>query len=164
MDLPHRRALDAHALDENIAAVVGLNEIGPQAIASSKEAFSDGNPFASHADEAVAVGFRHSLPLPARLGLLLFPAPPHPLVGLAVEGAAAGDGDILLAEGVDEGGIVHALDPLIAREHDGQVGLRVGLEEQGRSLDEMEIDAAFKMDGAGEKGANGYDDAAAAGL
>ena len=72
------------------------------------------------------------------------------VVALAVECAFAGDGDVLLFEGVDEWRVVEQLDTFPARENHGQVVFRVLAELDRRAFGDFEIDVALQMNGAGE--------------
>ena len=86
----------------------------------------------------------------ARLERLDPPRPPMPLAGLTVERAAAGDGDVLLLEGVDERRVVHQLDALPSGEHHGQVVVRVLAEQDRGARGPVQVDVVEQFDGAGQ--------------
>jgi hypothetical protein len=69
MDLPHRRADDGHALDQDVLAAVGLDEIRPQEAARAEDALATGTPASPMLVEPVA---RRPFCLPGRLRDLLF--------------------------------------------------------------------------------------------
>src|SRR5450756_985120 len=141
----HRRVDDGDVLNLHVGATVGLHEHGPQVAAVAEYSFRDGCPLLPHLAQGGP-----------GLGLILVvrpslsgPRPPVLGVRLAVQGAAAGDPDILLVQRVNEGRVVHALQPLKAREHDG-VELRVGVEPDGRALLHHQVHVALEVDGAGQ--------------
>ena len=88
---------------------------------------------------------------------------PPPVPALAVEGAAAGDGDVVFALGVDEGGVGEDVGAFPARGDEGGIGGVAAVEEFGPGL-EVERLVALGHDGAGEVFAGGEKNGAAAGV
>src|SRR5262249_1916797 len=91
MNLPHRRVANSDAVDEDVLAAVGLDELRAQVMTIAEDTVIDWNAFFSHLEQRVAIGTR-----------LVFPRPPVIVVALAVEYAVAGDGDVALTESVNE--------------------------------------------------------------
>ena len=98
MDLPHRRVDDRDAVDEDVAAAIRLDEIGPQPL-----------PFAEHPLATPARRARRNRSAgSARRPVLTSPrdrpapVPPVVRVRLTVERAGAGHRDVRCLEGVDE--------------------------------------------------------------
>jgi hypothetical protein len=107
----------------------------------------------------LALGDRHVLgahaPQLALVGALgpavRVPALPGAERRLAVERAAARDGEVALAVGVDERRVVEALGPLPARQDHGQVRRRVRAEADRGVRRQVEVDEAAQVDRAGEE-------------
>src|ERR1017187_10222276 len=154
----HRRVDDGEVLDLHVGATVGLHEHGPQIAAVAELALPDWYTLLRHLAQR---GAGLALILAVRPSLS-GPRPPVLAVRLTIQGAPAGDGDILLVERVNEGRVVHALQPLKAREHDG-VELRIGVEPDGGAFADHQIDVALEVDGAGQTDALGDHHAPAAG-
>ena len=163
VDLPHRRVRDRHALDEHVAATVGLYELRAQVVAFAEDTLLDRHPALGHLEEPVAAFLLvHAARRPAVLFAAL-PRPPVHVVGLPVERTAARDGHVLLLEGVDERRVVHHLDALPAREDGRQVRLRLAPECHGRPLRDVQVDAREKPDGPRQEAPRRHDDAPPAG-
>ena len=141
-----------HAFDEDIAAAVGLDEIGPEEIASAEKTLGHRHAALAQIVQKIAAGLdlgrSSSRPL-------LVPGPPILLRGCAVEGALAGHGDVLLLEGINEGGVVEALRALPAGVDRRQILGGIGDELQGGTSGDVEVDIALQMDGARQEDACG---------
>src|SRR5437762_6615059 len=104
MNLPHWRILQRHALDQNILAAIGLEQVRSQITSFAEDSLAHGRALGNHL-------LKQSSRL-ARTGVALFPAaarasrprPPIFAIGLAVDYAFAGDRDVLLLKGIDESG------------------------------------------------------------
>src|SRR5262249_14122402 len=123
MDLPHRRIPDGYAFDKNVLAPVRLNEVGPQTRTFAKDALayrSSPRP-------------KFHQPLPG-CGLPGPPVPPMCFISLTIECSGAGNGEILLFEGIDEGRVVHQFRAFPTREYNWKVTARIGHEFQNRSF------------------------------
>ena len=115
VDLPHRRVDDRHALDEHVAAAIGLDEIRPQVVARAEDALGDRHALGLHLDQPVA---RRAGRGPDCPGSRRRQSHQCSVVRLAVERAVAGDRDVLRLEGVDERRVVHQLDAFPPGEDD----------------------------------------------
>jgi len=150
--LPEGRPAQPDAFDQHILACIGLDETRPQIRAVAEDAFLDGNPRLGHLEQLLPRGQLVGHPLtPAAIDGAVprsFPRPPMLGATLPVEGARSGDGDILLAIGVDEGRIVEELHPLPACQHD-RVMRGIGAELERRAFGEMQLDIGFEAHRAG---------------
>ena len=125
VEFPHRRVDDTEAFDQDILAAVRFDELRTEVAAVAEDAFGDGDVFLGLVNEFVPRCFLVRVAFLPTAVRAAFPRPPVVAIGLAVEGAGAGDRDVLLLEGVDERRVVHALDALPAGEDDGQVVTRI---------------------------------------
>src|SRR6185503_13804968 len=118
----------------------------------------------SHLEQRVSIRtlLAHAF-FPAVLGTTV-PGPPVFVVALAVEYTFAGDGDVLLFEGIDEWREVEELDSFPAREDDRQVVFRVLAELDRCAFRDFEIHIALQANRAGQIRAGRNDDFAAAGF
>src|SRR3954453_10898885 len=153
MDLPERRPNDGDPLDQDVRAVVRLDETRSEPVAGAADALGD-----RYAEEAL-LPQRREVPV-----TLVEPTPPGVPRALAVERAGAGDRDVGAAVRVDHRRVVTDLETFVPGLDDGQVVGRIGAEEQGRTFGDVELDPRPEMDRAGVPGAGRYDDTAASGL
>src|SRR5262245_40023908 len=98
-----------HAFDQHILTTIRLNEHRPQETAFAEDTLADRRAFGNVFVECRArlALFRIAL-LPATTGAS-FPRPPMLAVGVAIDDTRAGDGDVLLFEGVNERRVAHQL-------------------------------------------------------
>ena len=161
VDLPHRRVEHADAFDQHVRAAVRLDELRAQVVAGAEDAVLDRHAALRHVEERVAVGILIDVALLPAAVRAAFPRPPVRAVAVAVDRAAAGDRDVRLLEGVDERREVHQLGAFPPRQHDG-VFVGVARETDRRPLADVQVDAAFQLDRAGDEFAFRHDDASAA--
>src|SRR5262245_34497409 len=110
MDLPHWRIANRDSFDKHISAAIGLNEIRTKV-----------SPVAKHTlVYRRAISSKTHQPLPSR-SLHDSPVPPVRLIGLAIEGSAAGDRDVLFFEGVNEWRVIHQFGAFPTCEYDGKI-------------------------------------------
>ncbi len=157
MDLPHRRGDDGQALDQHVLATIGLDEHRADGVAGSEHPLGHRRARLAHVAQALAVADHAGR-------RALDPVPPVIGVGLAVQGPLAGQGDVVLVQGVDERRIVHQLDALVPGQNVGQVGGRIARELQGRALGHVQFGLALEVDRAGQPHAGRHDHPAPAGL
>ena len=171
VDHPEGRAQQRDVLQEYALTLVEAHQLGAQAVLGAEDALRRALPLLvihRYAVLAVLQQARTGLYLlgyhalaPSELGGTA-PRPPGLLAAAAVDGAAAGDGNVGLLEGIDAGREVEALKALPRRLDDG---VELGLEgkQQGGALLHEEVDVALQRDGTREERlAGGHDDAAAA--
>src|SRR6185369_7380105 len=96
--LPHRGVTNRDPIDQDVLAAVWLNEVRTQTRSFSKDAFTYGSSFRSEIDQ----------PLPGCC-LTRSQVPPVCVVRLAVQDSSAGDRQISLFKGVNEGRVIHQL-------------------------------------------------------
>ena len=105
MNHPERGAQQGNILNENALAQVHVNQLWAQTICLGEAALVQGNTILSilHQTGTGSIGLvgRHTL-LPAKL-LMTYPRPPGLARATTVDGALAGDGDICLLVGIDQG-------------------------------------------------------------
>src|SRR5215467_7434435 len=89
MDLPHRRVTNRDTIDQHVLTTIRLDELRAQVMTVAEDAVFYGHAFFGHFEQRVAIGTA-----------LYFPWPPVFVSALAVECAFAGDGNVLLVEGV----------------------------------------------------------------
>src|SRR5687767_348747 len=79
------------------------------------------------------------------------PGPPGFLIGLPIQSAFAGYGDILLTEGVNEWRVVHQLHAFPTTKHQRQVVSWILTELDCRRRSDVQIDVALEMNRAGQE-------------
>jgi len=158
--LPHRRVQQRHAFDQNVFTLIWLNELRPQKVPFAEDTLFDRcAPFAKREQLIPVVGLFRLACLPPALGLPL-PRPPESAVGVSIERALAGDGDILLLEGIDEGGEVQQFHTFPPGKH---VGVRAGIaaKTNGGAFADFQIYPAEQPDSAADVLACRHEDATA---
>src|SRR5690625_6064305 len=114
METPHRRIRDGDALDEDVAAVVGLDEIGPDVRPIPENALLDRHPLLSQLEKTCTLGMLPRISFPPSAVCAAFPRPPVLALAVAVERPSAGDRDVLFAERIAEPPIGHPLNAFVA--------------------------------------------------
>ncbi len=150
MEGPGRAVAEGHALDQHTFAFNRLIHHGAHSgLKGTENPLFQRNIFFGNIDEDL---------FHARL--LVFPWPPGDT--LAVEDPFSGEGDILAAIRIQEGGIVvdHGAAPL--GQHDRQVIVGILTEADFRALFEVQFDAVLEEDGAGQPNSGGNDHTSAA--
>ena len=163
MDDPEGRVEQRDVFDEHPAASVEVDELRAQAVVGRHDAPVDGGRRLAVHQQAVAAAValgRHAF-LPAVLGCAAH-GPPRVHRPLAVDDALAGDGDVRLAVGVDEGMGVVAVDAFPACQDGGEVEALVGGEAQNGTLGHVQADVALQRQRAGVERVGGDDHRAAA--
>src|SRR5205823_14133229 len=100
-------------------AAIGLHKLGTQVMAFAEYSLLYWYALFSH--------FKQQLPVLILIRITFFPAalipafprPPVLTIGIAINHASAGDGDVLLLKGIDKGRVVHQLDPFPAGKNPG---------------------------------------------
>ena len=102
MNFPHRRIRYSDSFDENTLATVGLDELRSEEMSRAENSFAHRNRLLSHLEKHSSILKLIRIPiLPAVFGAPN-PRPPGFRTGLTVECSRAGDGDVLLLEGIDK--------------------------------------------------------------
>ena len=102
MNFPHRRIRDSDSFDEHILATVRLNELRSEEMLRAENSVPHRDRLLSHLEKHPSI--LKLIPItifPAVFGAPN-PRPPGFRTGLTVECSRAGDGDVLLLEGIDE--------------------------------------------------------------
>ena len=135
MQRPLRAVHDAEILQQHPAAVDQLDKGGPQR----------GVPGSVH--PSVNRGLLNRLTVQRVGGGLLTLLPVPPRLSVAKERPLARDGDLLAVPGINQGGVVIALDPLPAGQHRRQIALRLRVKGDAGIVRKVQPDPAVQMDG-----------------
>ena len=163
VQLPHGRVGDGDALDQNVGALDGLVEVGAQIVAFAEDALLCGGAVVGHLAQqldVVVTGLGDGAVRVDGAG----PVPPVVLVSLTVEGALAGQSDVLLLIGVDQRAPVVQLGAFVVGEHQRVVGRGdvPGEAQDGVLAFQMQVDVALEGDGTDVIHTGRDDDRAAA--
>ena len=163
MHHPEGRAQQGDAFEQNVFTLIKVDELWAQAFSLELALLDGGAGFGILEQQRAAhlLAF-DGLGSPA-VGVLATHRPPRLVGAVAIDGAAAGDGDVLLAVGIDAGLIVHEVHALPARLHNGEE-LRIEGKEQMGALFKIEVDIALQGDGTCGPGAGRHYHASAASL
>ena len=167
MEQPHGGREERDVGDEDVFAIVatderGAEELGGLGEVGSGEFFAGFDAVVEFAPRGLVGGgvFAGGIFASGRFAAAGVGAPP-PVPALAVERAAAGDGDVVFAGGVDERGGGEDVAAFPAGGDEGGIGGIAAVEELGASF-EMERLVARGHHGPGEVFAGGKEDGAAA--
>ena len=154
IQFPHGGVLHREAFQQHVRAPVGLNEVGSQIVSGAVHALGNRHVPVGRCDQGIAV----LILIRAGAAGSALPVPPVGFVGAAIERAGAGDGDVGLPEGVDEGRVIHALGAFPAGIDHGQIMRGIRTEAQRGAARNVQVDVALQVNGPGQEGAGGNDD------
>ncbi len=164
---PERRVEQLHAFDEHVLALHEVHQLWTQALALAEDAVLYRHVVVRHIYKVRACTF-FSCTLPLGLSvvavvLVALHVPPTLVAAVAVNGAFAGEGDILAVVGVDAWLVVHQVETLPTGVNEW-VERRVEGEAQCGILGDDKVDVALQRYGTSHKRAGRNDNLTAASL
>ena len=163
VQLPHGRVGNGNALYQHVGALDGLVEVGAQVVALTKHTVLGRGAVVGHLAQKLDI-------VVAGLGDAAIgvdgtgPVPPVVLVGLAVQGALAGQSNVLLLVSVDQGAPVVQLGAFVVGKDQGVVcrGDVLGEPQDRVLILQVQVHVALEGDGTYVVDTRGDDDGAAA--